>query len=149
MRQAGWLANGAGPAAASQLGAALRHAAMGRDGLGGACHSAKHAPLPVSDARNTFIPLCPMVVPWAPHAQVAAVVGFPLMIKATAGGGGRGMRLATSQGEFLPLLKQAQQVRWRVTGDGPPQDVSQGLPQRVTSGSSSACRPCSRWCATQ
>ena len=42
---------------------------------------------------------------WALHEQV----GFPVMIKATAGGGGRGMRLAKHKGEFLNLLRQAQQ----------------------------------------
>ena len=31
------------------------------------------------------------------------------MIKATAGGGGRGMRLAKHEGEFINLLRQAQQ----------------------------------------
>lgn len=36
-------------------------------------------------------------------------VGFPIMIKATAGGGGRGMRLAMKEDEFLRLLQQAQQ----------------------------------------
>lgn len=38
-------------------------------------------------------------------------MGFPIMIKATAGGGGRGMRLANNEDEFVNLLKQAQQVR--------------------------------------
>ena len=50
--------------------------------------------------------------------EVAAVVGFPLMIKATAGGGGRGMRLATKEEEFLPLLKQAQQEAEAAFGNG-------------------------------
>ena len=50
--------------------------------------------------------------------EVAAVVGFPLMIKATAGGGGRGMRLATNEQEFLPLLKQAQQEAEGAFGNG-------------------------------
>ena len=36
-------------------------------------------------------------------------VGFPIMIKATAGGGGRGMRLAMEESEFMRLLQQAQQ----------------------------------------
>ncbi|KAK9831879.1 hypothetical protein WJX81_004873 [Elliptochloris bilobata] len=41
--------------------------------------------------------------------EVARQVTFPVMIKATAGGGGRGMRLAKTEEEFLPLLQQAQQ----------------------------------------
>lgn len=36
-------------------------------------------------------------------------MGFPIMIKATAGGGGRGMRLAHEPKDFLYLLRQAQQ----------------------------------------
>eukprot|EP00775_Hariotina_reticulata_P006051 gene6051-6289_t len=49
---------------------------------------------------------------------VAGQVGFPLMIKATAGGGGRGMRLATKEEDFLPLLKQAQQEAEAAFGNG-------------------------------
>ena len=41
--------------------------------------------------------------------EVARQVTFPVMIKATAGGGGRGMRLAMTEDDFLPLLQQAQQ----------------------------------------
>ena len=53
---------------------------------------------------------------YARETQVGSVlsvapvqVGFPVMIKATAGGGGRGMRLAMHEGEFMKLLQQAQQ----------------------------------------
>ncbi|EFN58509.1 hypothetical protein CHLNCDRAFT_140567 [Chlorella variabilis] len=49
---------------------------------------------------------------------VAAQVGFPIMIKATAGGGGRGMRLAMTEDEFLPLLGQAQQEAEAAFGNG-------------------------------
>ena len=49
---------------------------------------------------------------------VARQVGFPVMIKATAGGGGRGMRLAMTEGEFLPLLQQAQQEAEAAFGNG-------------------------------
>ena len=42
--------------------------------------------------------------------EVSRKVGFPIMIKATAGGGGRGMRLAMTEKDFQPLLQQAQQV---------------------------------------
>lgn len=41
--------------------------------------------------------------------SLALQIGFPIMIKATAGGGGRGMRLAMEEGEFMRLLQQAQQ----------------------------------------
>ena len=36
-------------------------------------------------------------------------MGFPIMIKATAGGGGKGMRLAHKEQDFMYLLRQAQQ----------------------------------------
>ncbi|KAJ4829695.1 hypothetical protein Tsubulata_023616 [Turnera subulata] len=39
--------------------------------------------------------------------RLAQEIGFPVMIKATAGGGGRGMRLAKEPGEFVKLLQQA------------------------------------------
>lgn len=51
-------------------------------------------------------------------AKVAKQVGFPLMIKATAGGGGRGMRLANSIEEYMPLMKQAQQEAKAAFGNG-------------------------------
>ena len=34
-------------------------------------------------------------------AAEAAALGFPLLVKAVLGGGGKGMKLARSQGEFL------------------------------------------------
>ncbi len=36
--------------------------------------------------------------------EVAKKVGYPILIKATAGGGGRGMKVATNQDELLPAL---------------------------------------------
>ncbi|PPD80893.1 hypothetical protein GOBAR_DD22189 [Gossypium barbadense] len=39
--------------------------------------------------------------------KLAHEIGFPVMIKATAGGGGRGMRLAKEPDEFVKLLQQA------------------------------------------
>jgi acetyl-CoA carboxylase biotin carboxylase subunit len=41
-------------------------------------------------------------------AELAAVMGYPVMIKATAGGGGRGMRLVTSPDQLVKLYKAAQ-----------------------------------------
>ena len=46
----------------------------------------------------------------AEAVEVSNKIGFPVMIKATAGGGGRGMRLAMHEGEFMTLLQQATQV---------------------------------------
>ncbi len=39
--------------------------------------------------------------------QQAKSIGFPLLIKAVAGGGGKGMRLVNSETEFLPALASA------------------------------------------
>tara|TARA_B100002052_G_scaffold131920_1_gene121178 strand:+ start:146 stop:1501 length:1356 start_codon:yes stop_codon:yes gene_type:complete len=41
-------------------------------------------------------------------ASLAGAMGYPVMIKATAGGGGRGMRLVGSAGELEGLFKAAQ-----------------------------------------
>ncbi|CAI5513872.1 unnamed protein product [Closterium sp. Naga37s-1] len=41
--------------------------------------------------------------------SVADGMGYPVMIKATAGGGGRGMRLVLERGDFVKLYQQARQ----------------------------------------
>ncbi|KAG2426150.1 hypothetical protein HXX76_013131 [Chlamydomonas incerta] len=48
----------------------------------------------------------------------ASRIGFPVMIKATAGGGGRGMRLCTKEEDLMPLFKQAQQEAEAAFGNG-------------------------------
>src|SRR6202162_858663 len=40
--------------------------------------------------------------------EVAARIGYPVMMKASAGGGGRGMRIVRTAGELPHLLAQAQ-----------------------------------------
>lgn len=40
--------------------------------------------------------------------KLAANLGYPVILKAAKGGGGRGMRVATSEKEFATLLEQAQ-----------------------------------------
>lgn len=50
--------------------------------------------------------------------EVASEIGFPLMIKATAGGGGRGMRLVSEEEDLLPLMRQAQQEALAAFGNG-------------------------------
>jgi geranyl-CoA carboxylase alpha subunit len=50
-------------------------------------------------------------------ALQAELIGFPVMIKAAAGGGGRGMRLVTTKSEFLAHLNSAQSEASNAFGD--------------------------------
>lgn len=50
-------------------------------------------------------------------SEEAARIGYPVMIKATAGGGGRGMRLVQSGVEFADLLRSAQSEAMNAFGD--------------------------------
>jgi acetyl-CoA carboxylase, biotin carboxylase subunit len=50
--------------------------------------------------------------------EIAERIGFPVMIKAAAGGGGRGIRIAGSRAEFAQLLPQAQGEALAAFGDG-------------------------------
>ena len=70
-----------------------------------------------SEARNTMMAAGVPVVPGtkepvydATKAQaIADEIGYPVMIKASAGGGGKGMRIAHDSVEFIPLFHTAQQ----------------------------------------
>ena len=57
------------------------------------------------------------VVPEAQKEDFAAI-GFPLLIKASAGGGGRGMRIVRQAGEFEESFAAAQGEAQRAFGDG-------------------------------
>jgi geranyl-CoA carboxylase alpha subunit len=50
-------------------------------------------------------------------AGEAAQIGYPVMIKAVAGGGGRGMRLVQAPGDFAELLRSAQSEAKNAFGD--------------------------------
>jgi acetyl-CoA carboxylase, biotin carboxylase subunit len=50
--------------------------------------------------------------------EIAERIGFPVMIKAAAGGGGRGIRIAGNRQEFEQLLPQAQGEALAAFGDG-------------------------------
>ena len=50
--------------------------------------------------------------------EVAAKVGYPVMIKAAAGGGGRGIRVASDEKELRILAPQAQAEATAAFGDG-------------------------------
>ncbi len=49
---------------------------------------------------------------------VAEKIGYPVMLKAAAGGGGKGMRLVHSPHELQPALEAAQSEAQRAFGDG-------------------------------
>ena len=49
--------------------------------------------------------------------RIAAGIGFPIMIKASAGGGGRGIRVAENDAELLKLLPMAQAEARAAFGD--------------------------------
>jgi acetyl-CoA carboxylase, biotin carboxylase subunit len=49
---------------------------------------------------------------------LAAKIGFPVMIKAAAGGGGRGIRIANTMEEFEQLMPQASSEALAAFGDG-------------------------------
>ncbi|AGI66503.1 biotin carboxylase [Octadecabacter antarcticus 307] len=51
-------------------------------------------------------------------AQIASDIGYPVMIKAAAGGGGRGIRVADNEGELRSLAPQAQAEAEAAFGDG-------------------------------
>ncbi|WP_374650833.1 acetyl-CoA carboxylase biotin carboxylase subunit [Dongia sp.] len=50
--------------------------------------------------------------------NVVARTGYPVMIKAAAGGGGRGIRIAENEAEFERLMPQAQAEALAAFGDG-------------------------------
>ncbi len=54
----------------------------------------------------------------AEAGEMAASVGFPVMIKAAAGGGGKGMRLVKSPAELKSGFETAQSEALRAFGDG-------------------------------
>lgn len=47
----------------------------------------------------------------------AAKIGFPLMIKAVRGGGGKGMRIAETEADFMPALESARTESEKAFGD--------------------------------
>ncbi len=49
--------------------------------------------------------------------QVAAQIGYPVMLKAAAGGGGKGMRLVHTPNDLKPALEAAQSEAERAFGD--------------------------------
>ena len=76
-------------------------------------------------ARKTMMEVGVPTVPGSPDIitdpdealQVARTIGFPVMIKASAGGGGKGMRIAEDETSFPKLLLGAQNEAEAAFGD--------------------------------
>jgi acetyl-CoA carboxylase biotin carboxylase subunit len=79
-----------------------------------------------SEARSTAKRLGVPVVPGSEHAfedegaatAAAAGIGYPILLKALAGGGGRGMRVAADAATFPALFVQASREAQAAFGDG-------------------------------
>ena len=56
-------------------------------------------------------------LPWATDVSGASDVGFPLLVKASAGGGGRGMRIVRSAAELDEAVEGAQREAGSAFGD--------------------------------
>jgi acetyl-CoA carboxylase, biotin carboxylase subunit len=77
-------------------------------------------------ARNTMANVGVPTVPGSEGAvedpdaalEVAREIGFPVIIKAAAGGGGKGMRVAAGEAEFKGQLQMAQNEARAAFGDG-------------------------------
>ena len=50
-------------------------------------------------------------------ASEAARIGFPLLVKASAGGGGKGMKIVRAQGELQPAIESAAREAMKAFGD--------------------------------
>ena len=79
-----------------------------------------------SVAKETMVAAGVPVVPGSEGAvadiaeglDAARIAGFPVMIKASAGGGGRGMRMCPEESEFANLFEQASNEALNAFGDG-------------------------------
>ena len=75
-----------------------------------------------AEAKKAQVPTVPgsdgVIEDMDEAAHLAAHIGFPVMIKAAAGGGGRGIRIAHDVAEFRTLAPQASSEAKAAFGDG-------------------------------
>ena len=78
------------------------------------------------EARNTMIAAGVPVIPGSKEpiyeaavgAEKAAVIGYPVIVKAALGGGGKGMRVAETEADFEKSFQTAQKEAQLAFGDG-------------------------------
>ena len=72
-----------------------------------------------SQAAVPVVPSSPVCQPAGEEvARFGADLGYPLLVKAAAGGGGRGMRLVTDPKDLAPSMESAQREAAAAFGDG-------------------------------
>ncbi len=71
----------------------------------------------MAEAGAPIIPGSPLITEAEEAREHAARIGFPLLVKAKGGGGGRGMRLVTTEAELLDSLEGARREARRSFGD--------------------------------
>ena len=73
-------------------------------------------------ARKADVPVVPgspgLIENEADALKHAAEIGYPVLVKATAGGGGKGMRVATDEADLKTALQQAAQEALAAFGNG-------------------------------
>jgi len=69
------------------------------------------------DAKVPLVPGSDGAVSDVEASRVADEIGFPVMIKASAGGGGKGMRLVREKSEFEGMLRMAKSEAFSAFGD--------------------------------
>ena len=69
------------------------------------------------DAKVPLVPGSDGAVSDVEASRVAEKIGYPVMIKASAGGGGKGMRLVRSKDEFESSLRMAKSEAFSAFGD--------------------------------
>ena len=70
------------------------------------------------DAGVPVVPGCDLVATLKDAQKEASTIGYPLLLKARAGGGGRGIRRVNKEEELAPAFQSAAAEAQSAFGDG-------------------------------